>query len=158
MKLTIENCPDHKWIEKAFWAVANRLGIADADWTVNVRVDGMGMLPPGSGGFTAYDPEHPGRCLIVLGAQKNPTQRSAPGEECFSMIEVFCHELVHVKQHIKDGLAGDIRRFGNWWRGKFYSDDEEQILTWHGGPRAVPWEDEAYGRMRELADEARRAL
>ena len=150
MKLVLENCPDHKkWLEPAFRVACQYFGITEKDLTVTLTVGDV----PGAefaGGGTAQDPYNPARLFIwlkenvVRGKPRNPLKK-------YNMIEVFCHEMFHVKQYLLDGLRDDRGRDGVWFRGKFYHGNEVMYIQAVNGVKALPWEEEAYGGMLELA-------
>lgn len=155
MKLNLENT-NAPWIRQAFAVAAKLLKIEDAPWEVNVRLEPEGVLPPKSGGTTGFDPKLPNKVVIQLIDRPDPFQRIGMS---YSPFEVFCHELIHVKQHIKDGLIGDLERGGSWWQGKFWSDRDQAIACMlAGGPDGTPWEKEAYGKMLDLAEAVKAKL
>ena len=53
------------------------------------------------------------------------------------LIETICHEMVHVKQYIRDGLVLDDVENKAWWKGK-ERDWSEDTDYWRS-----PWEVEA---------------
>lgn len=162
MELVLENCPDYKWVKTAFTVISDHYGITNAPWVVRVRVEPADDSD--SGGHTAHDPKLGKEALIVLKETSEPFKRRqvvlrGKAYEAHSMLEVFCHEMVHIKQHVKDGLYGDQKRGGQWYKGIFFPGALTDFLEATIGPRhGSPWEEEAYGDMFKLADKVKRHL
>lgn len=60
---------------------------------------------------------------------------------CF--IHAACHEFVHVKQYVKDGLYGDKDKL--YYKGREYSHDDLETMY-----KELPWEVEAYSLQDDL--------
>lgn len=157
MKLIVENAPEHKrWLTKAFEVICQELGIAKAPWTVQIRISPPSSLPENCGGLTSYDHlRRPRECLVQIRDERTPL-KGVPG--CYSMVQVFCHEMFHVKQHIKDGLKGDCVNHGTWWHGKFYPGFCEALAMSTRNLSYAPWEAEAYFGMKGLAAKVEPAI
>lgn len=65
------------------------------------------------------------------------------------MIKVLAHEMVHVKQYVKNELGKELSlarggkglRIVTRWMGEFWSPSSKEDAYWD-----APWEIEAYGR------------
>lgn len=65
---------------------------------------------------------------------------------------VLAHELVHVKQMIRDGLVMTKKRGGGvMWKGEALPGHLIRFARKMNRPDFVPWEEEAYGKMHDLA-------
>lgn len=67
------------------------------------------------------------------------------------------HELVHVKQHVK-GEFSTHRGYVMWKGQKIPNDLANFVEMGIGDPRLLPWETEAYGRMKALTQRAFKKL
>lgn len=66
-------------------------------------------------------------------------------------IEVFCHEMAHVKQLVTGELyKGKYETRGLWWQGKLYDPLPEY--------EDMPWEHDAVRLERELYPQVKQAL
>ena len=142
MKLVVENYPEGEGLlRQAFNITCNRLGIASEKWTVTLRFNPQSAMVDDFTDGQTKSTSHNGQCYMEL------TTNLLKGDT-FRLIQVFCHELVHVKQIIKDGLRGTPR--GMEFRGELYPIQVLAFASILPFP-AEPWEVEAYSRDTELA-------
>ena len=142
MKLVVENCPEReRFLREAFNITCNQLGIAAEEGTVTVILQSQSLMCPLIDGQTMTITTD-GQFLMYLSSRllKEPLLRLA---------QVFCHELVHVKQMIKDGLRGGEE--GIVYKGELYPIVALAFASILPIP-VEPWEVEAYSRDVELAE------
>ncbi len=84
-----------------------------------------------------------GLMKMTLSGCKIATQR-----DLRSMMETFCHELVHVCQDISGSLVGDEATRHVTWRGQDYSQAMREAGRNFEAYQELPWEKQA----REMAD------
>lgn len=69
-------------------------------------------------------------------------------------IRAMTHEMVHVKQMIRDGLEAKEDFFGNlqsWYKGEVYPTHIVALAKSSKRPDLLPWEEEAYRKGDEIA-------
>ena len=144
MKLVVENCPEKEGVlRQAFNITCNQLGIAPYNWTVTLRFDPQSVMCDENTGGQTKSIGVNNQCFIQISTRLlNPLAFSR-------LIEVFCHELVHVKQIIRDGLEGSPE--GVRFKGKIHSVEELMFANVLFPFPTEPWEIEAYSRDKGLA-------
>lgn len=151
MKLVLENCSDAgELLQKIFDFSAQFLGIDKMEGTLYTRV-----VPPS---FMASE-DADAQVLSLISPKKemlafiNEKIIGHPSE----LIEAFSHEMVHVKQMLKEELVADYETGNQSWKGKWYSlnydyqHSPESDMQW-------PWEQEAYPLGNKIAKALRKKL
>jgi hypothetical protein len=143
MKLVFENYPEGEKLLQRVFAVATRiLGIADTDWSVIVRVIPHRYM-------THPDAEAEVWSLVTPKKEFWLTLSERVLKNKSKLLEAFCHELVHVKQTIRDGLIGDVQTNRLYWKGEAVDPFFLAIAKEHD-PLFLPWEAEAYPKGKEI--------
>jgi hypothetical protein len=154
MRLTIENYPlprDFAWIKRAFEVCSRELGLEEYPNELVVRVvRGLDTGRPARGHVLS---ELGPRGELYMELEENPC---ACGKEECSMLNTFCHEMVHVRQVASGELAVERERGGGEtvtrWRGRRFPRAIEFIaMVTNGDQELLPWEKEPYERMYDLA-------
>jgi hypothetical protein len=143
MKLVVENYPEReRFLREAFNITCNQLGIAGEPGTVTVRLHPQDQMVGASTDGQTMTVTTEGHYYMLL----NDRLTKSP---LFELAQVFCHELVHVKQMVRDGLRG--RMGGLTFKGQFYPNVVLAFADIIPFP-TEPWEVEAYSRDAELAE------
>lgn len=108
---------------------ANKLGIESHDFTLIIE---RKKLEQGIRGLCLYDPEE--REFTIELERRNTSSRH------INIYSVLAHEMVHVKQYVKNELV-DFHSSLVLWNGKLMPSD----MYWD-----APWEIEAYGLQQGL--------
>lgn len=121
-------------IEAASILLVKRLGLSNSRYSLTIRcVSGLAKNEQMRGGVARVSPSE---LMIALDSRL--------GIE--TLVTTLSHEFVHVKQHAKGQLVQKTTRSGKvkyTWMGKSFK----------GCNYTSPWELEAYGRERILANE-----
>lgn len=124
---------DTALVQAACW-FAQELGIAEMDFTLDIRIYEKGEANPGSGWIEYGD----GEAEIYLSYDLSP-------REC--IIDILAHEMVHLKQYLTGQLKDIPGMTIAVWEGNLYpvSNDPTSKAYWE-----APWELEAFGRSHGL--------
>jgi hypothetical protein len=147
MKLRISNkcftAPERRFFAEAFPVLTKRLGISEYKATVELYAGHN----PGENGRLGPAGTSQNKRRIFGGKPIREFEMQITRQDRATMLQAFCHEMVHVKQHLIGVLGCGVDKAKRPIT-LFYNTPLNQSTIPY---RDRPWEKEAHERMNPLA-------